>query len=70
MTGVITDLRVVMTGVIAANVFRRFYAHAWGKRLTCPELKYKCCGELWYATRTRAAGHLRHGAILDRCDLV
>ena len=37
---------------------------AWGKRLTCPELEYKCFGELWYATRARAAGHLRRGAIL------
>ena len=44
--------------------FRRFYAHAWGKCLTCPELEYKCCGELWSATRTRAAGHLRRGAIV------
>ena len=46
------------------QVFRCSYAHAWGKRLTCPELKYKCCGELWYATRARAAGHLRRGAIV------
>jgi len=58
---------VGMTGVIPSrpcDEFERVYARAWSKCLTCPELEYKCFGELWYATRARAAGHLRRGAIV------
>ena len=58
---------MVLTGIIASRTcdeFERVYARAWSKCLTCPELEYKCFGELWYATRARAAGHLRRGAIV------